>query len=83
MPTNPLVLLEIHGNLGSTIMMSHRMTLLALTSTADERWADALAALGRFFNSQQVLRLLLTCEGIQGVSKHKNLTITLRNWQRR
>ena len=37
----------------------------------------------RIFNSQQVLRLLLTCEGILGVSKHKNSTITLRKWQRK
>ena len=37
----------------------------------------------RFLNSQQVLKLLLTCEGILGVSKHKNLTIILRKWQRR
>ena len=26
----------------------------------------------RFLNSQQVLRLLLTCEGFQGISKHKD-----------
>ena len=32
----------------------------------------------RYFNSQQVLRLLLTCEEIQGVSKHKNSTITFK-----
>ena len=37
----------------------------------------------RFFNSQQVLRLLLTCEGIHRVSKHKDSTIILRKWQRR
>ena len=32
----------------------------------------------RYFNSQQVLRLLLTCEGIQGISKHKDSTITFK-----
>ena len=42
---NLVVLLGINGDLGSAIMMSHRMTLLALTSTADERWANALVAL--------------------------------------
>ena len=26
----------------------------------------------RFLNSQQVVRLLLTCEGILGIIKHKN-----------
>ena len=30
----------------------------------------------RYFNSQQVLRLFLTCEGIQEVNKDKNLVIT-------
>ena len=35
----------------------------------------------RSSNSQQVLRLF-TSEGIQGISKHKNSTITLRKWQR-
>ena len=44
-PTNPAVLLRINGDLGFAIMMSHGMTLLALTSTPDERWANALAAL--------------------------------------
>ena len=44
-PTNPVVLLEINGDLGSAIMMSHGMTLLALTSTPDKRWENALAAL--------------------------------------
>ena len=43
--TNPVVSLGINGDLGSTIMISHRMTLLALTSTANERWANALTAL--------------------------------------
>ena len=32
----------------------------------------------RYFNSQQILRLLLTCEGIHGVSKYKNSTITFK-----
>ena len=44
-PTNPIVSLGINGDLGSAIMMSHGMTLLALTSTPDERWENALAAL--------------------------------------
>ena len=44
-PTNPIVLQGIDGDLGSAIMMSHIMTLLALTSIADERWTNALAAL--------------------------------------
>ena len=35
----------------------------------------------RFYNSQQVLRLLLTCERILGVNKHKNSTIILKKWQ--
>ena len=43
--TNPVVSLGINGDLGSVIMMSHGMTLLALTSTTDKRWANALAAL--------------------------------------
>ena len=34
-PTNPTVSLGVNGNLGSAIMMSHDMTLLALTSTVD------------------------------------------------
>ena len=42
---NLAVSLGINGDLGSAIMMSHGMTLLALTSTTDERWANALAAL--------------------------------------
>ena len=45
MPTNPAVLLGINGDMGSAIMMSHGMTLIALTSTPDERWENALAAL--------------------------------------
>ena len=44
-PTNPAVLLGINGDLESAIMMSHGMTLLALTSTPDGWWANALAAL--------------------------------------
>ena len=43
--TNPTVSLGINGDLGSGIMMSHGMILLALTSTPDEWWANALAAL--------------------------------------
>ena len=45
MPTNSVVSLGINGDLGLTIMMSHRMTLLALTSTVDERWANVLVVL--------------------------------------
>ena len=44
-PTNPAVPLGINGDLGSAIMMSLGMTLLALTSTPDERWENALVAL--------------------------------------
>ena len=44
-PTNPTVSLGINGNMGSAIMMSYGMTLLTLTSTTDERWENALAAL--------------------------------------
>ena len=44
-PTNPVVSLGINGDLGSAIMMSHGMILLAFTSTPDERWANALATL--------------------------------------
>ena len=44
-PTNPDVSLGINGNLGSAIMMSHRMTLLALTPIDDEMWPNTLAAL--------------------------------------
>ena len=39
------MLLGINGDLGSPIMMSDRMTLLAFTSTLDEKWANALVAL--------------------------------------
>ena len=42
---NPAVSLGINGDLGSTIMMSHGMTLLALNSTLDEQWKNALVAL--------------------------------------
>ena len=44
-PTNPAVSLGINGDLGSAIMMSHGMTLLALNSTSDEQWGNPLAAL--------------------------------------
>ena len=44
-PTNVAVFLGINGDLGLAIMMSHRMTLLALTLIEDETWPDALAAL--------------------------------------
>ena len=43
--TNSVVTLGINGNLGSTIMMLYGMTLLALTSTEDEKWPDTLVAL--------------------------------------
>ena len=43
--TNTVVSLGINGNLGSAIMMSHRMTLLALTFVYEETWPYALAAL--------------------------------------
>ena len=42
---NPDVFLGINGNLGSAIMMSHGMTLLALAPVDDDMWPDALAAL--------------------------------------
>ena len=45
MPTNLAVSLGINGDLGSTIMLSHGMTLLTLAPTPDERWENALAAL--------------------------------------
>ena len=45
MSTNPAMSLRINGDLGSAIMMSYGMTLLALISTIDEKWANALAAL--------------------------------------
>ena len=39
------VLLGINRNLGSAIMMSHGITLLALTPIYEETWFDALATL--------------------------------------
>ena len=45
MPTNPDVSVDINGDLGLAIMMSHRMTLLALALVNGEMWPDALAAL--------------------------------------
>ena len=42
---NAIVLLDINGNLGSTIMMSQEMTLLALTLVYEEMWPNSLAAL--------------------------------------
>ena len=39
---NPNVSLGINGNLGSAIMMSHGMTLLALAPVDDKIWPDAL-----------------------------------------
>ena len=44
-PMNPDVSLGINGDLGSAIMMSHGMNLLALGPVDDEMWLDALAAL--------------------------------------
>ena len=44
-PTNPNISLGINGNLESAIMMSHRMTLLALAPVDDNMWPEALAAL--------------------------------------
>ena len=44
-PTNLDVSLGINGDLGSAIMMSHGMTLLALAPIEDEMWLDPLAAL--------------------------------------
>ena len=45
MPTNPNVSLGINGDLGSAIMMSHGMTLLALSEVQDELFSFALVAL--------------------------------------
>ena len=42
---NAAVSLGINGDLGSAIMMSHGMTLLALTTVFKETWPNALAAL--------------------------------------
>ena len=39
------VSLDINGNLGLAIMMSHGMTLLALTLAIDKMWLDTLATL--------------------------------------
>ena len=44
-PTNAAVFLGINGDLGLALMMSHGMTLLALTEVKDNMWPDALAAL--------------------------------------
>ena len=43
--TNAVVSLGINGDLGLAIMMSHGMTLLALTPVNEKTWLDALAAL--------------------------------------
>ena len=40
-----LGVLGINGDLGSALMMSHGMTLLALTEVEDDMWPDALATL--------------------------------------
>ena len=45
MATNPNVSLGINGNVGSAIMMSHGMTLLAMSEVKDEVFAFALVAL--------------------------------------
>ena len=42
---NASVSLGINGDLGSALMMSHGMTLLALTEVEDDMWPDALVAL--------------------------------------
>ena len=42
---NPTMSLGVNGDHGSAIMMSHGMTLLALTSIADDKWMDDLAPL--------------------------------------
>ena len=44
-PTNPDVSLGINGDLGSTIMMSHGMILLALSEVTDKLFPFALIAL--------------------------------------
>ena len=44
-PTNASVSLGINGDLGSALMMSHGMTLLALREVKDDFWPFALAAL--------------------------------------
>ena len=38
-PTNPDVSLGINGDVGTAIMMSHGMTLLAMSEVADELFA--------------------------------------------
>ena len=45
MPTNPDVSLGINGNVGTAIMMSHSMTLLAMSEVTDELFPFALVAL--------------------------------------
>ena len=44
-PSNASVSLGINGDLGSALMMSHDMTLLALREVKDDFWPFALAAL--------------------------------------
>ena len=44
-PTNPDVSLGINGDVGTAIMMSHGITLLAMLGVADELFAFALVAL--------------------------------------
>ena len=42
---NPDVFLSINGNVGTAIMMSHGMTLLAMSEVTDELFTFALVAL--------------------------------------
>ena len=44
-PTNPDVSLGINGDVGTAIMMSHGMTLLAMSEVTDELFSFALVAL--------------------------------------
>ena len=44
-PTNPDVSLGINGDVGTTIMMSHGMTLLAMSEVTDKLFPFALVAL--------------------------------------
>ena len=44
-PTNPDVSLDINGNVGTAIMMSHGMTLLVMSEVKDELFPFALVAL--------------------------------------
>ena len=44
-PTNPDVSLGINGDVGTAIMMSHGMTLLAMSEVTDELFPFALVAL--------------------------------------